>query len=51
MGSPAIDTGNATGCPPTDQRGVTRPQGLACDIGAVEYVDILFEDGFENTVP
>ena len=51
MGSPAIDTGNATGCPPTDQRGVTRPQGLACDIGAVEYLDILFDDGFENTVP
>jgi hypothetical protein len=35
-GSPAIDA--ASGCPPpsTDQRGVTRPQGSACDIGAFE---------------
>src|SRR6266581_2057117 len=37
-GSPAIDHGgtSANGCPPTDQRGVTRPQGPACDIGAFE---------------
>jgi hypothetical protein len=34
-GSPAIDTGAAGGdCPATDQRGVARPQGPACDIGA-----------------
>jgi len=33
-GSPAIDAGAA--CPATDQRGVTRPQGGACDIGAYE---------------
>src|SRR6266851_1430028 len=39
-GSPAIDHGgtSANGCPPTDQRGVTRPQGPACDIGAFEFV-------------
>src|SRR5712692_6342573 len=38
--SPAIDRGGASanGCPPTDQRGVTRPQGSACDIGAFEFV-------------
>ncbi len=37
-GSPAIDHGGtaATGCPATDQRGVSRPQGPACDIGAFE---------------
>ncbi len=35
-GSPAIDTGTNTGCPATDQRGVTRPQGVGCDIGAYE---------------
>lgn len=35
-GSPAIDAGNNNGCPPTDQRGITRPQGSACDIGAYE---------------
>lgn len=35
-GSPAIDA--AIGCPPpaTDQRGVARPQGGACDSGAFE---------------
>ncbi len=37
-GSPAIDHGGTatTGCPATDQRGVSRPQGPACDIGAFE---------------
>ena len=38
-GSPAIDAGSPD-CPPpaTDQRGVARPQGMACDIGAYESV-------------
>ena len=35
-GSPAIDAGNTETCATTDQRGVTRPQGEACDIGAFE---------------
>jgi CSLREA domain-containing protein len=37
-GSPAIDLVPAGGpfCPPTDQRGVHRPQGSACDAGAYE---------------
>jgi len=35
-GSPAIKAGDNNGCPPTDQRGVGRPQGPACDIGAYE---------------
>jgi CSLREA domain-containing protein len=36
-GSPAIDVGGSD-CPPpaTDQRGVSRPQGLGCDTGAFE---------------
>ncbi len=34
-GSPAIGAGGKN-CPPTDQRGVPRPQGVACDAGAVE---------------
>jgi CSLREA domain-containing protein len=38
-GSPVIDAGSVN-CPPptTDQRGVARPQGADCDIGAVEYL-------------
>ncbi len=35
-GSSAIDTGNNATCAPKDQRGVVRPQGAACDIGAYE---------------
>jgi hypothetical protein len=42
-GSPAIDTGNPAtpgsgepACAATDERGVTRPAGTACDIGAYE---------------
>ncbi|HEU5253627.1 MAG TPA: choice-of-anchor Q domain-containing protein [Solirubrobacterales bacterium] len=35
-GSPAIDA--ASDCPPLDQRGVSRPQGSACDSGPYEYV-------------
>jgi uncharacterized repeat protein (TIGR01451 family)/CSLREA domain-containing protein len=35
-GSPAIDGGDNGGCPPTDQRGVERPQGAVCDVGAYE---------------
>ncbi|MHB8646681.1 MAG: choice-of-anchor Q domain-containing protein [Thermomicrobiales bacterium] len=39
-GSPAIDRVPITGsyCPTTDQRGVARPQGPLCDIGAYEVV-------------
>jgi hypothetical protein len=36
-GSPAIDAGTNSGCPATDARGVTRPQGTSCDIGAYEF--------------
>jgi hypothetical protein len=36
-GSPAIEAGTAIGVPPTDQRGVPRPQGPSVDIGAFEY--------------
>ncbi|MFN8461855.1 MAG: choice-of-anchor Q domain-containing protein [Anaerolineales bacterium] len=36
-GSPAIDAADVANCPSTDQRGVTRPQGSGCDIGAYEY--------------
>jgi len=36
-GSLAIDSGTNANCPVLDDRGVPRPQGLACDIGAYEY--------------
>jgi CSLREA domain-containing protein len=35
---PGIDKGAAVGCPATDQRGVTRPRGAGCDVGAYEFV-------------
>jgi CSLREA domain-containing protein len=40
VSSPAINTADAKAavCPSTDQRGVSRPQGAGCDIGAYEYV-------------
>jgi predicted outer membrane repeat protein/parallel beta-helix repeat protein len=39
MGSSAIDTGNDSTCAAADQRGIPRPQGAHCDIGAYEYID------------
>jgi hypothetical protein len=41
-GSPAIDAGTDAGCPATDQRGKPRPLGASCDIGAVEYGEVLY---------
>ena len=35
-GSPATDAGDNAACLDSDQRGVTRPQGSVCDIGAYE---------------
>jgi hypothetical protein len=35
-GSPAINAADDALCPTTDQRGVARPQGVHCDIGAYE---------------
>ena len=49
-GSPAIDAGDPANCSGVDQRGVARPQGPRCDIGAVEVIqnDVIFANGFEN---
>lgn len=41
IGSPAIDGVTylaPNSCPSTDQRGITRPKGLRCDIGAYEGI-------------
>jgi fibronectin type 3 domain-containing protein len=51
--SSAINTGNDATCEATDQRGVARPQGEHCDIGAYEYVDTTAPtvDSFTVTTP
>ena len=41
FGSPAIDAGNDGQCHADDQRGVNRPHGAHCDIGAFETADGL----------
>ncbi|HET6632298.1 MAG TPA: choice-of-anchor Q domain-containing protein [Rhodanobacteraceae bacterium] len=45
--SPVIDTANCEAAVATGQRGVARPQGAGCDIGAVEVEASIFADGFE----
>jgi predicted outer membrane repeat protein len=47
VGSAAIDSGDDGNCPATDQRGIDRPQGPHCDIGAIES-ERLFADGFDG---
>ncbi len=48
--SPAVDTGAGGGdCPAADQRGVVRPQGVHCDIGAFELEEELM--GYEPQEP
>lgn len=49
----AIDRGSCRpGDPATDQRGMPRPQGAACDVGATEFFapcdGPFFSDGFET---
>jgi CSLREA domain-containing protein len=53
-GSSAIDAGYSGGCfdnssslITVDQRGFLRPVGAACDVGAYEYNDDIFKNGFE----
>ena len=48
-GSPAIDAiiVTAASCTGTDQRGIARPFGARCDIGAFEKTDLIFANGFE----
>lgn len=49
-GSPAEDMGTCDGgTPPIDQRGVDRPQGTGCDVGAVETIPVSPVYGFVMT--
>ena len=50
-GSPAIDAGDAVGCPATDQRGVIRPQHGKCDIGAFEAEAAFASGSFSISPP
>jgi predicted outer membrane repeat protein len=47
-GSPAIDTGEDGSCVTNDQRGVYRPQGNHCDMGALERVFPKVRADFES---
>jgi hypothetical protein len=49
-GSPAIEGGANTECPATDQRGIVRPVGLKCDIGAVEYAPPVASTGTATSI-
>jgi len=48
----AVDSALAGDCTSSDQRGVLRPQGSGCDMGAVELTeldnDIIFKNSFED---
>lgn len=52
-GSAAIDAIAPPDCTQSaDQRGIGRPQGAGCDVGAVEvFVDAIFADGFDDESP
>lgn len=52
-GSPAVDRVLNNSCPPpdTDQRGVARPQGARCDVGAYERVPPAVPPTMPPTVP
>jgi hypothetical protein len=47
--SPALNAGPDTDCPPTDQRGIARPHGSACDIGAFEFNGLLAEVALDGS--
>jgi hypothetical protein len=42
--SQAVDRGNNTGCPATDSKGLPRPVGSHCDVGADEYKVIAYSN-------
>src|SRR3984957_1659768 len=48
--SPAVDAGNNAVCPTTDERGVPRPHGPVCDIGAFELAAPIVTAGTASAV-
>ncbi len=49
-GSPAINAASNVGCPVTDERGVSRPQGPTCDMGAYEATPPIVATGAASGV-
>jgi predicted outer membrane repeat protein len=49
-GSPAINAASNAGCPVTDERGVPRPQGPTCDMGAYEATPPIVATGAASGV-
>ena len=49
-GNPAVPGADEAACPQTDQRGVVRPQGAACDIGAFEFMGTIPPRAFDQAV-
>jgi len=51
-GSPALEAGDTASCPATDQRGISRPQGSGCDIGAFESqgFTLMLSGGEQSTL-
>ncbi|MEZ4369434.1 MAG: choice-of-anchor Q domain-containing protein [Polyangiaceae bacterium] len=45
QGSPVLDGANDTSCEAADQRGLARPSGDHCDVGAVEH-QVVCDNGF-----
>mgnify|MGYP006289566963 CR=1 FL=1 len=50
LGSPALDAGDGGTCLASDQRGAPRPQGAACDIGALEMFRLVVSKSVTPTV-
>ncbi len=48
--SPAVDAGNNAVCPATDERGVPRPHGPVCDIGAFELATPIVTVGTTSAI-
>jgi hypothetical protein len=45
-----VDTGTTVGCPVADQRGVSRPRGASCDMGAFEVGALVAAVGLNETL-
>lgn len=49
-GSPAIEAGDNAACAATDERGIVRPHGAVCDMGAFEYSPPVVATGAASAI-